>query len=108
MSDFEIIDHTKDVIEAKNTAILRALEAVGLHAEGEAKMLAPVDTGRLRNSITHGVEGTDTAYIGSNVEYAPYQEMGTRNAPAQPYLKPAIMNHLPEYRAIIEDQLRNG
>ena len=28
----------------------------------EAKMLAPVDTGNLRNSITHEVAG-DTAYI---------------------------------------------
>ena len=38
-------------------AIERALEAVGLQAEGYAKMKCPVDTGLLRNSITHAVGG---------------------------------------------------
>ena len=33
-----------------------ALEAVGLQAEGYAKLKCPVDTGRLRNSLTHVTE----------------------------------------------------
>lgn len=38
-------------------AILKGLEACGLEAERYAKMKCPVDTGRLRNSITHVVSG---------------------------------------------------
>lgn len=72
----EIKDNTAQVIAAKDEAVARALEAVGLQAEGYAKMLEYVDTGRLRNSITHGVDG-DSAYIGTAVDYAPYVEFGT-------------------------------
>lgn len=47
-----------------------ALETIGLKAEGYAKGYCPVDTGRLRNSISHADDG-ESAYIGTNVEYAP-------------------------------------
>lgn len=51
-----------------------------------------VDTGRLRASITHKVEadGKIEGTVGSNVEYAPYQEFGTVKMPAHPYLFPAL------------------
>ena len=78
--DIEIKDNSASVIAAKNEAIAAALEAVGLQAEGYAKMLEDGfkhPTGRLRNSITHGVDGGDTAYIGTTVGYAPYVEFGT-------------------------------
>jgi phage gpG-like protein len=45
------------------------LVAVGLTLEGYAKLLCPVDTGRLRISITFDVRD-NTVYIGTNVEYA--------------------------------------
>ena len=32
----------------------------------------------------------DEAYVGTNLEYAPYQEFGTRTMTPQPYLRPAI------------------
>ncbi|MBU1173636.1 MAG: HK97 gp10 family phage protein [Proteobacteria bacterium] len=47
----------------------------------DAKRLAPVDTGRLRASITPDVEvGAKevVGVVGSNVVYAPYMELGTR------------------------------
>ena len=54
-----------------------ALEAIGITAEGYAKKLTPVDTGRLRNSISHAVSGDDV-YIGTNVQpYAIFVELGT-------------------------------
>ena len=65
------VDNSAEVIEAKNEAVMRALEAIGLQAEGYAKLKAPVDTGRLRNSITHSVAPEEEAvYVGTNVEYA--------------------------------------
>lgn len=60
-------------------------------AETEAKRLAPVDTGRLKSSITHRVSAF-RAEIGSPVHYAAYQEFGTRKMEAHPYLRPAIIN----------------
>ena len=54
-------------------------------------------------------EGKVTVYIGSNVEYAPYVEMGTQNGrhrmAARPYLKPAVDNHQDEYKRIIQEIL---
>jgi len=61
--------------------------------ESAAKRNAPVDTGRLRSSITHelGQAGRDlVARIGTNVDYAPHVEFGTYRMSAQPYLRPAL------------------
>lgn len=100
------------------------LEMIGLVAEGYAKDKCPVDTGALRNSITHTVQG-NTAYIGTNVEYGKYVELGTgsyavgggrqtpwkgpkgvtRGQKPQPFLKPAATNHGKEYIKILEDVL---
>ena len=76
-------------------------------AEDYAKKEAPVDTGNLRNSITNEVEMSEkAAYIGTNVEYAPYVELGTSRSKAQPYLKPAATEHTTVYRRILEDELK--
>ena len=102
MSDFKIIDHTAEVRAAMDKACDKALEMCGLKAEGYAKMICPVDTGNLRNSITHTSGEEQTEYIGTNVEYGPYVEMGTSRTKAQPYLKPAIEDHTDTYKRIFE------
>lgn len=103
-------DHSTEVLEALESAISRGLEAIGLSAEGHAKRAAPVDTGRLRNSIAHAVKG-DAAYIGTNVEYAPYVELGTSRQAPKPYLRPAATQHGSEYKALmqasIDEELKN-
>ena len=129
----KINDNSKEVSEAIKSALLKGLETCGLLAEGYAKKLAPVDTGNLRNSITHQVdEAEPAAYIGSNAEYASYVCLGTgkyvsggRPTPwvyqdakgnwhrtngqrAQPYLKPAAADHAGTYRNIIEGEMKNG
>lgn len=49
-----------------------------LIVEGEAKKKAPARDGQLRQSITHSVDSeSSTGYVGSNLEYAPYVEIGT-------------------------------
>ena len=127
----QFTDNSKEVLEAMQQAAVRALEKCGLTAEGYAKRLCPVDTGNLRNSITHTVDEEEpAAYIGSNTEYAAYVELGTgkyvsggRPTPwvyqdekgnwhrtngqkAQPYLKPAVAANANKYRKIIEDELK--
>lgn len=106
MARVEFTDNSKLFINAKDAAVERALEAIGLQAEGYAKMICPVDTGRLRNSITHQKEEKETEVIGTNVEYAPYVELGTYRQRAQPYLKPAAENHVEEYIEIIKKSLK--
>jgi HK97 gp10 family phage protein len=104
----ETTDNSPEVLAALKNAVGRALWAMGAVAEGYAKQNAPVDTGRLRNSITHK-ETEDTTVIGSNVEYAAAQELGTsRGVRAKHYLKNAVTNHSQEYKNIIHESLKNA
>ena len=54
----------------------QALINSALLVEGTAKEYCPVDTGQLKNSITSDFQD-NVAYIGTNVEYAPYVHQGT-------------------------------
>lgn len=94
----------RDLQNAKN----RAFEIMGGKAETYAKQLCPVDTGRLRNSITHAQQDEDSEVIGTNVKYAPFVELGTKRQKAQPYLRPAAENHSEEYRRILKNELQKG
>ena len=64
-------DNSQQVLSAMEKAIKNGLEAIGLTAETYAKKATPVDTGRLRNSISHETD-KEAVYIGSNVEYAAF------------------------------------
>ncbi len=99
-----VADNTGAVVKSLDAATARALEKIGLVAEGYAKRLCPVDTGRLRNSVTHATDGY-SVYIGTNVEYAPCVEEGTKFMPAKAFLRPAAADHLGEYRDIVRDEL---
>ena len=54
-----------------------------------AQRNVPVDKGILRASLNSRIT-VDQAIIGTNVNYAPYQEYGTTKMKAQPYLRPAV------------------
>lgn len=101
-----IDDYSEDVKRAVAEALKKGLEMVGLQGEKHAKALCPVDTGNLRNSITHTTD-EDSAYIGTNVEYAPYVEFGTSRQKAQPYLRPAATDYISEYKGILESCLKS-
>ena len=107
MSEFtiRIEDHSEEFLRELVTKIPAALEECGLVAEGYSKRLCPVDTGNLRNSITHTVI-ENTMYLGTNVEYAPYVELGTTRTRAQPYIKPALENNVEQYKYIIRNRLK--
>jgi len=85
---------------------------IGAAIASQAKLLAPVDYGQLRNSLsasntsrtemlnnmagekaealdTQGLKD-DEVYAGSNSDHAIFQEYGTVKQPAQPYLRPAM------------------
>lgn len=100
-------DNAQQIADAIDQALAKALEEVGLVAEGYAKKACPVDTGRLRNSITHQVRPSEkSVYIGTNVEYAPYVELGTSRMKPQPFLRPAAADHENTYKKIFESNLK--
>ena len=100
-------DNSQQILSALEKGIKNGLEAIGLTAETYAKQETPVDTGRLRNSISHSVDG-EAAYIGSNVEYAPYVELGTSRAKAHHMLQKAATEHSAEYKRLAEDAIQTA
>ena len=130
MSDVIFTDNSPEVLRALEQATARALEIIGGKAESYAKGLVPVDTGALRNSLTHQVDD-GVVSIGSAINYAPYVELGTgnqyepppewiqNNAPRgagiishsvkpRPYLRPAVIDHVEEYKQVVENELKNA
>ena len=101
----DIISHRKEIQDAFDNQIEKALAIIGLTAERYAVEACPKDTGRLANSITHQVRDKEVA-ISTNVEYAAYVELGTSRQTAQPFLRPAASDHADEYRDIFKRTLK--
>ena len=132
---YKLNNNVADVLKATAEQKLQALEAVGIQAEGDVKDeitdLDAVDTGRLRGSIAHQVDG-DSVEIGTNVEYAVYVHEGTGKYaigggtpkerwvyrdpatgqfrigyPQKPrrFLKNAIERYVDDYKEIIKENL---
>lgn len=95
-----------EVLSALQRGKARALEIIGGTAETHAKKICPTKTGNLKNSITHQRLDENTEVIGTNVEYAPYVELGTRKMTARPFLRPAAENHSDEYMKIFEQEMK--
>ena len=64
------VSHRAEYLSALKSAAARGLEICGGIAETYAKQLCPMDTGNLRNSISHAQKDEKTEVIGTNVEYA--------------------------------------
>jgi len=73
-----------------------------------AQSLAPVDTGALARSIRADAADTEIT-VGTDIRYGRFQEYGTVNTPASPYLRPALeaSTHqvVEAYTAEIENKL---
>lgn len=96
MSDFTfVIDQSglRQLLTGPDEAVGKDLLRRTVKVERRAKQAAPVDTGRLRSSITSRL-ATDSqglvGIVGTNVSYAIFQEFGTRYMAAQPFLRPAL------------------
>lgn len=157
-----INDNSGEIKKLFKKAVERGLEAIGNNAEGYAKKtVTHIDTGLLRNSITFALSGKEAkiktyeantggekrnysgvapkdknpaVYIGSNLEYFVYHELGTgihasdgqgRKEPwfyvdeegkghitsgVKPLhaLKKAASEHTDEYKKLLEDSLENA
>ena len=89
------------------------LEAVGIHLEGESKDELEndprrVDTGNLRNSISHAVDEQEPAlYVGTNVDYGIYVHEGTQRMAPNRFLKNAMERNEAQVREYIENKLKS-
>ena len=106
--EVKITDNSEQVLEAMNEQVLAWLEAIGEDAAGTAADFAPVDTGRLKGSISSAVvESEKAVYIGTNVEYAPYQEFGTsRGIKGKHFIQFGATAHQSEYKSLLEQHLK--
>jgi HK97 gp10 family phage protein len=104
-------DGTKEAVEKIKQLRDIALTEGAIIMEGNISIRCPVDTGHLRQSIgrkvylytgavsgekkNDGLESAPTkegeAYVGTNVEYAPHVEYGTKYQKAQPYMRPGAI-----------------
>ena len=82
----------------------RQLASWAADVKALAQQLAPVRTGHLKSSIYAKISEW-VAEIGAEATYALFVELGTRYMQAQPYLYPAIQEHLPELERIILEAL---
>lgn len=140
VSGFEITqNNTEEILNALDLASDRALTIIGIKAEKYAKALCPVGTpestgkkgyrgGTLRNSITFNVRSENKEVdVGSNVEYAPYVELGTgpqfeappeweqfdapqgsrggRGMRPRHFLRDGIEQHMKEFGQVIKNEL---
>lgn len=132
MSD--LVDNSDRILREFDRKIALACELIGVEAERNAKEDCPVDTGRLRNSITYAVkegqglanqepgEQADpeeyqkltepeekTVYIGTNVKYAPPVELRDVNHKSGKahFLRDAVANHGKKYEEIAKTVLKS-
>ena len=117
-NDVVFTSHIDAFYDEFDPAVKKALEEIGIEAEGHAK---EIDTGRLRNSTTWAVGGENPnasgysgiapkkdepcVYIGTNVHYAPYIEFGTNKMPARAFIRPAVEDFGDQYKEIVENNL---
>jgi phage gpG-like protein len=68
----------------------------------------------LRNSITHEVDdGEHCVYLGTNISYAPYQELGWYSKGkhhsaangGRGYLRPAVEDNMEKIQSIFKEEL---
>lgn len=125
-------DNTEEVFKAMKEQAMIALKSIGEEAEGYAKDDCPVDSGRLRNSLTfatkdykskgndrEGVKASSedkkkletpeelTLYLGTNVDYAVYVEEGHQKhlTGKNHFIRDSISTHGDHYKEILRAAL---
>lgn len=112
MADVKVIDNSDEYESKLKSAIVRALDTIGGHLEGEAKdelenSPRRVDTSRLKNSITYKV-GEDRVDVGTNVNYAIYVHEGTRRMTPNRFLRNAFERNEDQIVKFFENELKNS
>ena len=110
-------DLSEEVLKALEKQIELGMRSIGAEAVGHAVDGCPVDTGRLRASLTYATSensgGGDSApqgspekrsvYVGTNVEYAIYNEYGHKTK--KHFIKNSLTNYSGDYANIMQAAL---
>jgi HK97 gp10 family phage protein len=107
--DFRFTSYFKQRQQQILDAQARAAERTGAWAAEEARRLAPVDTGELRDSITYEVRRTATTFaivVLAGADHALYVELGTSRMSAQPYLRPVLDRIGQQYQQFLAEEVR--
>ena len=89
-------------------SVERAAREIAKAAEVYAASACPVDTGRLQGSITGKAKENRVEVRTNGVEYALYQEIGTRYIAPRHFIRYSLANHWGEYRQILETTMKEG
>ena len=131
--EVSITDFSSEVLAAMKEQVKTGLDEIGVAGEGYAVAAIEssprrVDTGLLRNSITHAVSGEapakstytsddgsktgtysgsvdgdgEAVYIGTNVDYAGYVHDGTKKMVPNRFLAAAANGHNETYKQIMK------
>lgn len=94
-TEFRRMEQATIVVEGQSKRNIRTFK------QSEDKL---IDTGRMINSITHQTEVKGNKIIGvvgTNLDYAPFQELGTATIPPRPFLRPSLLQKRSEVRDIL-------
>ena len=94
-------------------ALGKAVKVTTEIAKSDAQTNAPVDTGMLVQSLTHGTDvvynaDSVTGIVGTSAYYAAYQEFGTVNMAAHPYMMPALNANKSTFKNLAEQELETA
>jgi HK97 gp10 family phage protein len=102
----------KALYDDAQNSVEEALLKGALRVERDAKINAPVDTGRLRASISSRLSNANKehvyAEIGTNVEYGSLLEFGTSKMAAKPFLFPAYTQNKEKIKKDIAAALKKS
>ena len=92
----EVVARFEKAAEQVKTVVKDHLLNCGNDIASVAKMLVPVRTGYLRNSIVASVQFPMRLYVVAKAPYAAYVEFGTRDMAPQPFMYPALKQRFPQ------------
>ena len=101
MSEVKFTDNRQKVKAQLDANIVKALNAIAIEWLSNVRQYVPVDTSRLLKSMTYQLDIRNKKIIvGTDVEYGPFVELGTRKMRAQPYMFPSVVRYIEDYKAI--------
>jgi HK97 gp10 family phage protein len=92
-------------------ALEKSVKQTAVIAQGDARTNAPVDTGALKGSISTEHErksDSATSKVYTNVEYGLYQELGTINMAAHPFMLPAAKANESTFERLAKSELQSA
>lgn len=132
--EITVTDNSKEVLDELKKRVAQGLNAIGVTAEKHAKANCPVDTGRLRNSITYAITGgqgnanaeagapalpkdykkqtepkENEVIVGTNVEYAPRQELFdmSHKVGKAHFIRDSLSTHGDDFKKLMEAALKD-